>query len=104
MNGMTKWASEVRVRVCGAVSDLHAADARYHKSCRVNFMFPRSTSAAVEEGHEDESSVNVDKTIDIGIRQMKDFEKNLPDGFYDSIPMKVVTMAATSGRYQGVQH
>ena len=39
------------------------------------------------------SSVNVDKTIDIGIRQMKDFEKNLPDGFYDSIPMKVVTMA-----------
>ena len=41
------------------------------------------------------SSVNVDKTIDIGIRQMKDFEKNLPDGFCDSIPMKVVTMAAT---------
>ena len=28
-----EWASQVRVRVCGAVSDLHAADARYHKSC-----------------------------------------------------------------------
>ena len=34
---------------------MHAADARYHKSCRVNFMFPKSMSAAVEEGHEDES-------------------------------------------------
>ena len=44
--------------MCGAVSDLHAADARYHKSCRVSFMSPKSTSAALnstQEGHEDES-------------------------------------------------
>ena len=49
-----KWASQVRVRVCGTVSDLHAADARYHKGCRVSFMYQKSTSVAVK-GHEDES-------------------------------------------------
>ena len=41
------------------------------------------------------SSVNVDKAIDIGTRQMKEFERKLPDNFYESIPMKVMTMAAT---------
>ena len=30
MNGSDEWASQVRVRVCGAVSYLHAADACYH--------------------------------------------------------------------------
>ena len=35
-----------------AVSDLHAADARYHTSCRVSFMSSKSTSAA--EDHEDD--------------------------------------------------
>ena len=42
------WASQVRVRAAGAVSYLHAADARYHKSCRSKFMPPKSTSAAVK--------------------------------------------------------
>ena len=41
------------------------------------------------------SSVRVDKAIEDGIRQMKEFEKKLPDGFYESIPMKIETMAAT---------
>ncbi len=53
-----EWASQVRVRICGAVSDLHAADARYHKSCRVSFMSPKSTSAAQraeQESHKDKS-------------------------------------------------
>ena len=49
-----KWASQVRVRVRGAVSDLHAADARDHKGCHVSFMYQKSTSAAIN-GHEDES-------------------------------------------------
>ncbi len=43
-----QWASQVRVRIAGAVSDLHAADARYHKNCRSKFMSPKSTSAAVK--------------------------------------------------------
>ena len=54
-----EWSSQVRVRVCGVVSDLHAADAHYHKSCRATFMSPKSTSAArqeeQQEGHEDKS-------------------------------------------------
>ena len=28
-----KWANEVRLRIQGAVSDLHAADAKYHRDC-----------------------------------------------------------------------
>ena len=41
------------------------------------------------------SSVNVDKTIEAGTRHMKEFERKLTDGFYESIPMKIETMAAT---------
>ena len=33
-----KWAQEVQVRLEGAVSDLHAADAHYHDGCRKKFM------------------------------------------------------------------
>ena len=40
------------------------------------------------------SSVSVDKAIEVGTRQMKEFERKLPDGFYESIPMKIETMAA----------
>jgi len=32
--------------------------------------------------------VNDDVAIDIGRRQMEEFERKLLDGFYDSIPMK----------------
>ena len=40
-------------------------------------------------------SVNVDKTIDIGTRQMEEFERKLPDSFYESISKKIETMAIT---------
>lgn len=36
--------------------------------------------------------MNVDKAIDIGTRQMEEFERKLPEGFYQ---MKVETMAVT---------
>ncbi|CAH3187555.1 unnamed protein product, partial [Porites lobata] len=39
-------AGEVRTRVEGALSDLHAADARYHVNCMTCFMAPRSVAAA----------------------------------------------------------
>ena len=32
------WANQVEVRLQGAISDLHAAEARYYDSCRKNFM------------------------------------------------------------------
>ncbi len=41
-----KLANDVRGRVEGEISDLHAADARYHKDCMNNFMSPRSVKAA----------------------------------------------------------
>jgi len=39
-------AHEVKTRVLSAVSDLHAADARYHKDCFVKFINPRSVAWA----------------------------------------------------------
>ena len=41
-----EWASYVKIRIQGAVSDLHAADARYHEDCKSSFMAPRSVRAA----------------------------------------------------------
>ena len=37
-------ADEVRIRIQGAISDLHAADAVYHKTCHFRFMSPRNIS------------------------------------------------------------
>ena len=41
-----KWAGEVRLRIQGAPSDLHAADARYHLDCRTQFVAEKSVKAA----------------------------------------------------------
>ena len=41
-----EWANHVKIRIQGAVSDLHAADARYHEDCKSSFMAPRSVRAA----------------------------------------------------------
>ena len=40
---------EVQVRVQGAISNLHAIDARYHDDCRVKFMAPRSVYVAATQ-------------------------------------------------------
>ena len=45
-NRNDEWALQVEVRLQGAISDLHAADARYHDDCRTNFMAPRSVLTA----------------------------------------------------------
>ena len=39
-------SQSVKMRVLSAVSDLHAADARYHDNCRVKFMSPRSVASS----------------------------------------------------------
>lgn len=41
-----KWAEEVQLRVLGAPSDLHAADARYHWKCHKLFTSDRNIKAA----------------------------------------------------------
>ena len=40
-------SEQVRVRMAGVLSDLHAADMRYHVDCRSSFMCPRSIQTAV---------------------------------------------------------
>lgn len=46
-----EFAKQIEVRILGAVSDLHAADARYHDDCRKAFMSPRSVRYAHNEAH-----------------------------------------------------
>ena len=60
-------ANQVRVRVEGALSDLHAADARYHVNCMASFMSPKSISAAKNASKEDE---NTDNAFDEVIGEM----------------------------------
>ena len=38
--GNDELADQVRIRVYGAVGDLHAAEARYHVDCRHRFFTP----------------------------------------------------------------
>lgn len=49
------WASEVRVCVLGALSDLHAADARYHVDCERSMKY---ASASVSHGGQDDDAFN----------------------------------------------
>ncbi|CAH1798185.1 unnamed protein product, partial [Owenia fusiformis] len=48
----------VEIRVSGAVSDLHAADARYHGKCYSSFLGTRNVSAAVSGA----SKIELNKT------------------------------------------
>ena len=47
---------QVTVRVLSALSDLHAADARYHKDCRDQFMPVRSVASAAKASGSQPSS------------------------------------------------
>ena len=40
----------VKLRMLGVVSDLHAADARYHDECKKRFMASHSVSSAARHG------------------------------------------------------
>ena len=44
------WGELVRIRVEGAISDLHAADARYHVDCKASFLSSRNVTCAAEKG------------------------------------------------------
>jgi hypothetical protein len=41
-----QWANDVQVRLEGALSDLHAADARYHMDCKAKLTSPKSVTYA----------------------------------------------------------
>ena len=48
--------TKVRVRVEGALSDLHAANARYHVNCITSFMSLKPISAVKNASKEDENT------------------------------------------------
>ena len=48
----------------------------------------------IYSGEESEDSVNVNKAIDIGSKQFKEFQESLPDGFRKPLSSKVVTMTS----------
>ena len=53
----------VKMRVLAGVSDLHAADARYHDDCRKAFMSPRSVASASRPQESDEFDPAISATI-----------------------------------------
>ena len=61
-----EWGKEVEVRLAGAVSDLHAADARYHDDCRKKFMGKRNVESSSKESVE-----QVDHAFDATVSEMK---------------------------------
>ena len=42
-----EWAHKVKLRIGGAVSDLHVADAHYHKDCMENVQSHRNIQATL---------------------------------------------------------
>ena len=58
----------------------------------INSLDPKSHPQNIVKGRIAPSSENVDKAVDIGTNQLKDFESKLPGGFHDTISMRDVTM------------
>ena len=61
-----EWARQVEVRIMGAVSDLHAADARYLDDCRKSFMSQCSVVFASKE-----SSQCKDRALNSTVSEMR---------------------------------
>ena len=61
-----KLAKEVELRILGAHTDLHAADARYHRDCRPSFMGAKSqpSSAAAGKDLSDEAFEKVIRAME----------------------------------------
>lgn len=62
-----EWASAVKTRIHGVISDLHAADARYHVSCRCKFMGKRavttSARSSTSTSEEDDALLRLIETV-----------------------------------------
>ncbi len=66
-----EWAGLVKTRIQGALSDLHAADARYHENCKSSFMAPRSVNAAASSANVKEKN-EADRALQCTILRMSD--------------------------------
>ena len=60
-----EWAEQVKLRVEGALTDLHAADAQYHKDCMSNFRGTRNLQyvSKKSEQQEDNAFIQVIKLL-----------------------------------------
>ena len=65
-------ANKVRVRIQGAISDLHAADARYHKDCKDSFMGPRNVVYAQKK-----PAISLDNAFERLCKYMKDNDSKI---------------------------
>ena len=52
-------SDEVRLRVNGAITDLHSAEARYHESCRKEFMGHRNVRSASSKSNSNTNETDV---------------------------------------------
>ena len=46
---------------------------------------------------------NVNKSVEIGIKQIKDFQESHPDRFYATLPKKIITMENKKTKAQVVE-
>ena len=61
------WGKQVKFRVHGALSDVHAADGRYHEDCKNSFMIP---SAVQRAGNVNKSLNIADSEFDLLVQNM----------------------------------
>ena len=68
-------AAEVRVRISGAISDLHAADAQYHYDCYIAFIGKRNVAAAAAASTSKEREID---PFDFAFKSVIDTLQNDP--------------------------
>ena len=73
-------SNEVRVRVMEAITDLHAADAQYHKDCYLSFMPKRNVQSAG-------SSIKDTKDRDYSLDNLIEVMKSTPDYIWTSVEL-----------------
>ena len=60
-----------------------------------NQSHPESVLCNIYTGQTSEQKVNVNKSVEIGQKQLQEFHSSLPDGFRSKIKKEVVTMKVT---------
>jgi len=63
-----EWSQEVKLRIQGAVSDLHAADAQYHKDCMSTFRGHRNVQATLNV---DTDKVDIDEALELVVDDLQ---------------------------------
>ena len=70
-------SEQIRVRMGGVFTDLHAADVRYHVDCKVTFINPKAIQAAVHKGFKTSSSELKDNAFDSVVKYLAENKPNI---------------------------